>query len=164
MNIILLVRSYNRPEYLQQTLLSLLKSDINLCMKRYIYDDGSDNKDVETILNNKTNTNVKNKEFIVIKNKENRGCRLSYTDALQYIKNDNITYSNYTICTLDNDVIVKNNFISELNKYYNITLKVFNTYNILLTGFNPSNAHLNKLKQYNGFYTKETIGRYKFSF
>ena len=42
--IILLVRSYNRPVYLEQTLQSLAKSDIDLCTKRYIFDDYSTNK------------------------------------------------------------------------------------------------------------------------
>ena len=46
-NIVFLIRSFNRPEYLKDTLTSVLKSDIDLCFKRYIYDDGS--SDPETL-------------------------------------------------------------------------------------------------------------------
>jgi len=45
LNIVLLVRSYKRSHYLEQTLASLLESDIDICSKRYIYDDGSPEDD-----------------------------------------------------------------------------------------------------------------------
>ena len=41
MNIILLVRSFNRPQILKMIIKSLLNSNIDKCMKRYIYDDCS---------------------------------------------------------------------------------------------------------------------------
>ena len=50
MNIILLIRSYDRGNYLINTISSIIKSDINLCDKRYIYDDNSKDKIVKEIL------------------------------------------------------------------------------------------------------------------
>ena len=164
MNIILLVRSFNRPSYLERTLESLLQSDIDRCMKRYIYDDGSTDGNVIDILNNSKYISVINKEFIVIKGSENKGCQQSYTDALEYIKIDNLNNKNYYICSLDNDVIVKKTFINELRKNYLRAYNIFRTHNLLLTGFNPTNAHLNKITDYNTFYTKRTCGGINFFF
>lgn len=163
MKVILLLRSYERPTYLKHTLVSLLKSDINLCIKRYIYDDGSKNNNVLNILNNNNLINKKGKEFKIIK-KINKGCKESYISALKYIENDNSNISDYFICTIDNDVIVKPNFILSLCFFYNKAFEVFKTNNMLLTGFNPTNAHLNNIKQYNGFYRKNTAGAINFFF
>ena len=49
MKVIFLMRSYNRPEYLAQTLNFLDNSDVNYCLKKIIYDDNS-NKDTLKIL------------------------------------------------------------------------------------------------------------------
>ena len=73
--IIFLVRSHNRPEYLLETLRSTLLADIDLCTKRYIYDDGSKDTDTLYLLSNPSYINVKGKEFKVILNESNRGCR-----------------------------------------------------------------------------------------
>jgi len=163
MELVLLVRSFNRPEYLKITLDSLLKSDIDKCIKRYIYDDGSRNNETLEILSNDEYINVPNKEFIVIK-ESNLGCRLSYCNALNYIKNDNINNTNYYICTVDNDVIVRQNFLEDLYTNYQKAFSIFNTYNLLFTGFNPTNAHQNKLVDYDTFYTKKTCGGVNFFF
>ena len=163
MKVILLLRSYERPNYLKRTLASLLKSDIDLCIKRYIYDDGSKNTNVFNIFNDNNLINKKGKEFKIIK-KLNKGCKESYIYALRYIENDNSNISDYFICTIDNDVIVKPNFISCLYFFYNKAFELFKTNNILLTGFNPTNAHLNNIKQYDGFYRKRTAGAINFFF
>ena len=163
MKIILLLRSYERPLYLKKTLESLMKSDINLCMKRYIYDDGSKNRNVLELLNDDNLVNKKDKEFEIIRGK-NLGCKKSYIEALKYIKNDNSDSCDYFICTIDNDVIVKSDFITKLYNNYEKAYNIFKTTNILLTGFNPTNAHLNKIKQYDGFYRKETAGAINFFF
>ena len=163
MKIILLLRSYERPLYLKKTLESLMKSDINLCIKRYIYDDGSKNRNVLELLKNDKLVKKKDKEFEVIR-RNNLGCKKSYIEALNYIKNDNLDISDYFICTIDNDVIVKFDFITKLYNFYLKAFRLFKTNNILLTGFNPTNAHLNKIKQYDGFYRKETAGAINFFF
>lgn len=163
MNVVLLVRSYERPSYLRKTLESLLESDIDLCIKRYIYDDGSVNKTVLDIFNNENLINKKGKEFKIVRS-NNMGCKQSYIKALNLIKNDNNNIEDYFICTLDNDVIVKPDFISKLNYFYLKAFDIFKTNNILFTGFNPSNTHLTKIKEYDGFYRKKTAGGINFFF
>ena len=163
MKIILLLRSYERPEYLEKTLKSLGKSDINLCIKRYIYDDGSKNKNVLDLLKNDNLVNKKDKEFKIIIEK-NLGCKKSYVEALNYIKNDNLDICDYFICTIDNDAIVSSKFIKPLFNYYCKAYEIFKTNNMLFTGFNPTNAHLNKVKEYDGFYRKKTAGAINFFF
>ena len=163
-NIILLIRSHNRPDYLEQTLKSVLQSDIDICEKRYIFDDCSDNEKTNEILSNKNYINVPGKEFIVLKNDTNQGCKLSYIKALDYIKIDNNNQENLLICTIDNDVIVKSNFISTLlNEYQNI-YNHYNSYEILLTGFNPTNSHLNIIEDFGSYYRKQSCGGVNFVF
>ena len=53
--VIFLMRNYNRPEYLKKTLSHLDNSDIDLCFKKIIYDDASDDKEVLKLLNNYKN-------------------------------------------------------------------------------------------------------------
>lgn len=162
-NVILLIRSYERPEYLETTLKSVLSSDIDICTKRYIYDDASNDIDTNRLLSNKDYVNVKGKEFIVIKGRTNRGVKLSYVDALNYIKNYN-NDEELLICTIDNDVIVKPNFISVLMNEYTNAHNKYNTLNILLTGFNPTNAHVNFIEDNGSYYRKESCGGVNFVF
>ena len=160
--IILLIRSYNRPDYLKKTLDSLLDSDIDLCYKRYIYDDGSD-KETINILENNNYINLKNKEFIVIKDK-NTGVKQSYLNALNFIKNTHKDITNYYICTLDNDLIVKNNFISVLYKEYNNGFNLFKHNNILLTGYNTKTHAISKNMPGYNFCKKITCGGINYFF
>jgi len=44
MKVILLIRSYNRSNYLKKTLTSLFKSDLTKVNKIFIYDDKSNDK------------------------------------------------------------------------------------------------------------------------
>jgi cellulose synthase/poly-beta-1,6-N-acetylglucosamine synthase-like glycosyltransferase len=162
-NIVLLIRSYNRFEYLEQTLKSVLESDIDLCYKRYIYDDASDDGKVNEILMNNNYVNVPGKEFIVIKEYINLGCKFSYIKALEFIENNN-DKDDLLICTIDNDVIVKPDFISIiLNEYENI-FNNYKSHDVLITGFNPTNAHLNMIEDFGSYYRKETCGGVNFIF
>jgi len=162
--IILLIRSYNRPEYLEQTLKSVLASDIDICIKRYIYDDCSDNEKTNEILTNENYINVNGKEMIILKGNENKGVKMSFIEALNYINNDNNNEDDLLICSIDNDVIVKTNFISTiLNEYQNI-YNHYNSYEILLTGFNPTNAHSNMVEEFGSFYRKNSCGGVNFIF
>ena len=168
MKVVLLVRSYNRPEYLRETLDSILKSDIDLCVKRYIYDDGSDNADTIDILNDEKYINVLSKEFEVIFNDKNVGCKQSYINALIYLKEKHS--NDCLINTIDNDVNVKFNFISEIvNKY----MEAYNFYKhnkILFTGFNSSNTHNKRNIKYKendefkDFYRKTSMGAVNYVF
>lgn len=154
--IILLVRNFNRPEYLENTLKSLLLSDIDKCHQRYIYDDGSNDPMVNEILNNDSYINHENKQFAVIRNEQNVGCRKSFTDALNYIKQNNNDFD--FILTLDNDVVVKPDLVSVMLSEYMKASDKFNTNNILFTGFNCKNAHLTMIENNDTYYTKSTCG------
>ena len=46
MKVVILIRSYNRPNYLKKTLNSLFKSDLTNVNNIYIYDDNSN--DIKT--------------------------------------------------------------------------------------------------------------------
>jgi hypothetical protein len=88
---------------------------------------------------------------------------MSYIKALNYIKDNNVD-DDFIICTIDNDVIVKPDFISViLNEYENI-YKRYHTHEILLTGFSPTNAHLNMIEDFESYYRKESCGAVNFVF
>ena len=155
----LLVRSYNRPNYLQETLESLLRADIDRCCERLIYDDCSSDPGVMTVLRNPSLTNVPTKSFSVVQGSANIGCKNSYLVAL------NALSSSYDfICTVDNDVHVKPNFISTLIQTYQDAYKVYDTHHMLLTGFDPSNAHQNPMEAHETFYRKRSCGGVNFFF
>ena len=157
MNIILLIRSYDRGNYLINTISSIIKSDINLCDKRYIYDDNSKDKIVKEILEGK-DLKLPNKEFDVVIGDKNLGCKYSFIEALKHIKNENKDNKDYLVITIDNDVIVQKDWINKTLDMYDKIKNIFNTDNFLLTGFNPTNSHLNMIKDYGNFYQKETCG------
>ena len=154
--IILLVRSYNRPEYLEPTLKSLLASDIDKCIKRYIYDDGSNDNTVNDILTNDEYINQENKQFTVIKNEQNVGCHQSFTNAMNYIKQNNAELDYVLI--VDNDVVVKSNFVSVLCEEFMKASAKYETKNLLFTGFNCTNAHLNMIEDNGTYYRKQSCG------
>lgn len=157
--IALLVRSYNRPHYLRETLSSLLKSDIDICVHRYIFDDCSSDPEVHAILSDLSLVSVPGKAFTIIKGSINVGCRASYLKALQSITKD----CDY-ICTLDNDVLVKENLITALLQVYEDAFSIFNTHNMLVTGFNPTNAHKTCTSTFETFYRKTTCGAVNYFF
>jgi glycosyltransferase involved in cell wall biosynthesis len=66
MKVALLVRSYNRPDYLRDTLDSLIRADIDICCERLIYDDCSSDPEVVRVLTDPTRVSVLGKEFSVI--------------------------------------------------------------------------------------------------
>lgn len=137
---VLLIRSYNRPEYLKKTLDSLLQSDIHLCKNIYIYDDASD--DPQTILLLDSNTYMKNekKHIEVIKSETNKGCKQSYIEALKLIKEKH-AMDDIFVCTIDNDVEVKPNLIHTLlSESIDIQTRI-DSNDFILTGFNCSNNH-----------------------
>lgn len=167
MDIVLLIRSYNRPEYLEKTLESVLKSDIDLCIKRYIYDDGSNNAETISILNNETYIDSPLKEFEVILNDKNVKCKQSFINALTYLKEKHS--NNCLICLIDNDVNVKSNFISQMVTKYTEAQQFYNHNKIIFTGFNSSNTHKNNKNyeennQFEDFYRKTSMGAVNFTF
>ena len=159
-SVVLLVRSYNRPMYLKSTLQSLILSDIELCTRRIIYDDGSSSKDVLSVLKDKSLVCVAGKEFEVVCKPKNVGCKQSYIDALDYVATMEYDF----VCTVDNDVHVSNVFISTLIRSYSEAYLIFNTHNMLLTGFNPTNSHRNVQETFPTFYRKLSCGGVNYFF
>ena len=160
---VLLIRSYNRPEYLRTTLESILASDVHRCTKRYIYDDGSERVETLRLLSDPAYVEVPTKEFVVLRNAANVGCKQSYVQALAHVKRDNLG-ANTLVCTVDNDVVVKKDFIAVLTREYAKARSLFRTTDLLLTGFNPTNAHANRIEDHATFYRKETCGGVNFVF
>jgi hypothetical protein len=156
--ITLLVRSYHRPEYLRHSIASLQESDIHLCQNRLVYDDGSRDPETLGILKNLHHSTKKN-GFQVYFQDKNVGCRQSYVDALETIqKLPDFNPSGYT-CIIDNDVQVNKKLIEQLFFVYKDAVHQLKTKNIVLSGFNPSNAHRNSVvKTFRHFHIKKTVG------
>ena len=155
MEILLLIRSYNRPEYLETTLNSVLNSDLSLCKYKYIYDDCSN--DITTI----NLLEYYKSSFNIIINDNNSGCKGSYCRALKYIKKK---HNNILIITIDNDVIVKKDWITILSNVYKNVYKKYNNHDILLSGFNSSNSHQKIIEKYDIYNIKKSIGGVNFVF
>lgn len=160
--IIFLVRSYKRPDFLKQTLTSLLKSDIDLCKKRYIYDDCSPDKATNQLLKDPSIINVNGKEFTVIKARRNRGVLKSYLEAIKYIQKTHPDYD--YIVSVDNDVVVKSNFITKFLVEFKKAAAHYGSKQILFTGFNSSNAHINMIEDHDTFYRKKSCGGVSYFF
>lgn len=150
----LLIRSYNRPEYLEALYNSLQKSDYNLCAEKVVYDDGSTHPEMGRVL-----SKFKKAGFRVVQ-QSNVGNTKSMHIALASLKK-----SPKYICYLDDDCMVNKNFISVLHKTYN---RIHNMgvlhERILLSGFNcvpPNCAHSiisSEMGHKYGFVRKKTIG------
>lgn len=151
--IALVVRSYNRPEYLRATLTSLLQSDIHLCHERLVYDDASESKDLANVLRDPKLVSVPNKTFRVLRGTQNQGCQASFSTALRCLSS-----TSTMVCILDNDVVVRPDFIQRLCAGYTEAWTLYGTHRMLLTGFNPTNAHLNVVKTFDLIYRKRTCG------
>lgn len=156
MKIIILIRSFNRPNYLKKTLKSLFKSNISKVNKIYIYDDKSKNKETIEILNS-----LKDKRIKVIKGKKNYGVNKSFVYFLKIIKYKHKKKT--LIITIDNDVVMKKNWINILYNAFIKAKKYYKSNKILLTGFNSTIAHSNTYKNryYSTkklFYRKKSIG------
>ena len=162
--IYILVRSFERPECLQRTLRSILLADVDLCAARYVYDDGSTSDETLRVLSDEGLINRSGKEFEVVRG-ENCGCRRSFVMALEHLKG--VVESNAFIITVDNDVVVKPNFVSALVSAHSEAVAEYGTHRVLLTGFNPTNAHRNSIGpvgQNAAYYRKRTCGGINYAF
>ena len=153
MKVILLIRSYNRSNYLKKTLTSLFKSDLKKINKIFIYDDKSNDKNTIKILKNIKKYNMSNKDIKIIHGKKNYGVNKAYIYPLKIIKK--IYKNNKLIITIDNDIIMKKNWINILHTAYLKAEKFYNSKKILLTGFNCSNQHINTFN--NNYYSKNKL-------
>lgn len=158
--VVLLVRSYRRPKFLRQALDSLICSDIDICKSRYIYDDCSEDPKTKRLLSDPKYINNASKGFEVIRGLTNVGVKQSYVDALNYIKDEKFEI----VITVDNDVVVKPNFVKILISEFKKVVAKYKSVDVLLTGFNPTNAHLNSIEDYGTFYRKYSCGGVNFVF
>ena len=149
--VLFLMRNYNRPEYLKNTLSHLDNSDVDICFKKIIYDDASNDKEVLKILNNYK------KKYDIIFNSKNykQKSMVKFLDIIKK-KYDNIEYD--FICYLDNDAIVKKNFIKKNIEIFDQIKKEqkLSDNKILLTGFNTNNHKI--LKSFDNYHIKKSIG------
>tara|TARA_B100001175_G_scaffold306456_1_gene304594 strand:- start:337 stop:1080 length:744 start_codon:yes stop_codon:yes gene_type:complete len=136
------VRSYNRPEYLKETLDSLANTDLTQISRLWIYDDGSTDKNTRDIL--KQHPIIDEDITSVILNTENKGCDVSYIDLLDAMKDAH--KSGEYFCIIDNDVQIAPNAFIYMKKAYDECRKVFSSKSpVLLSGFYPSNAHKDEI-------------------
>ena len=147
--ILLLMRSYNRPEYLSKSLESLGKSDINICYKKFIYDDKSNKPTIDILKKYE-------KDYEVIYNNKNYKQK-SMVKFLNLIQSKNIDFE--YICYVDNDVEVKSNFIETCYNIFELIKREQKMPNdkILLTGFNSDRTH-KTIKSFDKYVEKNTIG------
>jgi len=147
--ILLLIRSYNRPEYLSKSLESLGKSDINICYKKFIYDDKSNKTTIDILKKYE-------KDYEVIYNSKNYKQK-SMVKFLNLIQSKNIDFE--YICYVDNDVEVKSNFIKTCYNIFKLIKSEQKLPNdkILLTGFNSNRTH-KTIKSFDKYIEKNTIG------
>ena len=151
------IRSYNRPKYLQETLDSISKSDLDRTNKIIIFDDGSNDKETLDILKRYDNNDSDNK-YKVIYSEKNYGCTQSYLNLLKYIKQNIKT--DY-VCIVDNDIHVNKNWLNNLHSTYKEAEETLKTSNIVLSGFSPTNTHQYKsdqVKMYKNFHLQYSVG------
>lgn len=143
---------FNRPEYLSQTFVSLENSDVSdtiIC----IVDDYSSDIDTQELIHN---FKIRNRscEIIKLRNHNNIGGCLSLKRGIDKIK-DRCHY----LCNIDNDVLVKYNWLKELENVFIKGKEVFKTDINITSGFNCTTTCGHKIiKEYPDFYIKKTIG------
>ena len=147
-NIVLLIRSYRRPEYLKQCLDSLKEVDLNFFYQKIILDDNSQDENLISLYDEFINLG-----FQVKVNLENEK-QNSFVSCL-----DLLSDKNKYILYLDNDMIVKKDFhLQILNTYFKIKSELNLADNkILLSGFDYQKKH-KVIKKYQNYNEKKTIG------
>lgn len=144
----LIIPTYQRPEYLHQTLTTLqycLRSNTMVLLS----DDASGDEKIIKMIYDFKEKNKGNIYCDYIEHSQNLGIALNLKYAINHaIK----SYKNDVIITLDSDFIVNSDFFKTLFVLYNL----FGNENNLITGFN-SDLHPIK-KNLGGFCTKDSIG------
>ena len=136
--IVVLIRSFNRPQYLEDTLSSIEDSQQGSPppdAQYVIYDDGSTDARTRRALD----ACARGGTFRVVRRARNAGCRQSYLDALAYLRAAWGGASHFAI--MDNDVDVAPGWLGTLRRCYAAAEKKWPGELILLSGFNPTNSH-----------------------
>ena len=147
-NVILLIRSYKRPEYLKQCLDSLKEIDLNFFYQKIILDDNSQDENLIPLYDEFINLGFQIK--INLEN-EKQNSFISCLDLVSS-KNEYVIY-------LDNDMIVKKDFHTQLLKTYFMIKTELNLEDnkILLSAFDYEKKH-KIIKKYQNYNEKKTIG------
>lgn len=148
----LVVRCYNRPEYLERLLLSLLCSDCCGCERRILYDDGSDLPEMAGVF-----ARFEREALFEVITAANQGGYYSLRPALRGAESSEL------VCYLDDDVVVAKGFVGALQRtYMEIERDTGHSRrSLLLTGFNcvpPACAHPYSSPPERTYVEKETIG------
>ncbi len=141
---------FDRPEYLEKTLDSLKKSNLDNTIICIIDDHSSNSKTIDLI----QNFTIPGIDIIKIRNKSNIGINHSLLKGFNKI---------YPLCeymtNIDSDVIMKSNWLDKLYKTYISTEKYdINAYEFIVTGFNCKKCHHKIIKSYPEFHIKRSIG------
>ncbi len=144
------VSSYNRSEYLVQTLEALKEKTFgpDIIVELVIIDDGSgpearglvDNFHLDGILTFR----IRVAQNMGIANVLKLGWELLVQRDCDFL------------CNLDSDVLLKDNWLSRLLETYNKAFDKFEDPRILVTGFNTKNHSVTK--EYMAFYVKKDVG------
>ena len=159
--LVVLIRSFNRPLYLRRTIRSIRESGIRRRLENVsfvVYDDGSE--DPWTLLLLRQISKLMG--FSVV-TQINKGCALSYLDALRYLSVNWSKCDYYVV--MDNDLVVSRHWLESMESAYVEAERCWPDKYILLSGFHPTNAHLhNKFDVRVLFHQRETIGAACFMF
>lgn len=150
----IVITAYNRPEYLNECLDSLFRSDIHDDIDVVIIDDYSDNKKTLEILD----SFARKKIVTIYRNEKNNGICYSLKKGFDILLQRGCDI----LINLDSDSLVRNDFLDVL-----IKLKTDHPKNIV-TGFHSINKNKDGsdrhpiLLQGNGYCTKRSVGGINF--
>jgi len=153
MKVALLICTYNRPQYLRQTLWSLERADLSKIDKIIIVDDCSTDKETHKLISNFIIFAVKTVSFI---NDVNSGIKYSLTVGYEYA----FSHGFDIVINLDSDAIVRPDFVDRLLGAHEKGM--------LLTGFHSVTKNANGtdrhkiLNEYNFAYRKQSVGGINF--
>ena len=139
----IMIPVYERPEYFQQTINSLLASNLKGCMI-CIVDDGSKNKELKKIYHNFIIQYIPIIKII----KENN---VGMWDSMRLGFDTLIEYGCDKLINLDSDVIVKSNWVPIMDELLE------KHSDRIISGFNKS-LDINTVKEYDNYVKKTHVG------
>jgi len=148
-NVVLLIRSYKRPEYLKQCLDSLKKMDLDFFYQKIILDDNSQDDKLIPLYDEFIRLGFKIK--VNLENEKQN----SFVSCLGLVSN-----KNKYVLYLDNDMIVKKDIhLQLLETYLKIKTEISLEDNkILLSAFDYNEDRHKIIKNYEDYNEKKTIG------
>jgi glycosyltransferase involved in cell wall biosynthesis len=130
----IIIPIYNRPEYLERCFSSLIASDLTLCKRIILANDGSDLL-VDPIITRFKILKGKSIDIIELRRSQNKGVRETLKEAITYALFIDTDFTSMLYINLDSDAIVKPDWLNTI-----ITLKCQNP-EYIVSGFNSSNKN-----------------------